>query len=170
MISFFFLICRKRGLLWLSPLFIVAAGRWPNRHKILRSWWIGGRFGLISLGSSQHQHKSKGSDFCWVSNFYEMGKMVEKAGRCLKTVFFMVAMLVSLLVSSLPVLVSIVDVFVPTFLLSSFTCLTCYTFNDHLTRYSFKTSLTDIPLVSLLRSFLVICMYPSSFLSLLFFF
>ncbi|KAL0732154.1 hypothetical protein Bca4012_028248 [Brassica carinata] len=91
-----------------------------------------------------------------------MGKMVEKAGRCLKTVFFMVAMLVSLLVSSLPVLVSIVDVFVPTFLLSSFTCLTCYTFNDHLTRYSFKTSLTDIPLVSLLRSFLVICVYSLS--------
>ncbi|CAH8355996.1 unnamed protein product [Eruca vesicaria subsp. sativa] len=91
-----------------------------------------------------------------------MGKMVEKMGRCIKTVFFMVAMLVSLLVSSLPVLVSIVDVFVPTFLLSSFTCLTCYSFNDHLTRYSFKTSLTDIPFVSLLRSFLVICVYSLS--------
>ncbi|CAF2141065.1 BnaA02g19850D [Brassica napus] len=91
-----------------------------------------------------------------------MGKVVEKLGRCLKTVFFMVAMLVSLLVSSLPVLVAIGDVLVPTFLLSSFTCLTCYTFKDHLSKYSFKTSLTDIPLVSLLRSFLLICVYSLS--------
>ena len=91
-----------------------------------------------------------------------MGKVIEKAGRCIKTVFFMVAMLVSLLVSSLPVLVAIGDVFVPTFLLSSFTCLTCYSFNDHLTRYTFKASLTDIPLLSLLRSFLVICVYSLS--------
>lgn len=95
-----------------------------------------------------------------------MGKVVEKLGRCLKTVFFMVAMLVSLLVSSLPVLVAIGDVLVPTFLLSSFTCLTCYSFKEHLSRYSFKSSLTDIPLVSLVRSFLVICTFRRpSFLS-----
>ncbi|KAL9312346.1 putative haloalkane dehalogenase [Arabidopsis thaliana] len=94
-----------------------------------------------------------------------MGKgwiMVEKARRCLRTVFFMVAMLVSLLVSSLPVLVAIGDVLVPTFLLSSFTCLTCYGFKEHLSRYAFKSSLTDIPLVSLVRSFLVICVYSLS--------
>lgn len=89
-----------------------------------------------------------------------MGKgwfMVEKARRCLRTLFFMVAMLVSLLVSSLPLLVAIGDVLVPTFLLSSFTCLTCYGFKEHLSRYAFKSSLTDIPLVSFVRSFLVIC-------------
>ncbi|EFH64096.1 hydrolase, alpha/beta fold family protein [Arabidopsis lyrata subsp. lyrata] len=94
-----------------------------------------------------------------------MGKgwfIVEKARRCLRTVFFMVAMLVSLLVSSLPVLVAIGDVLVPTFLLSSFTCLTCYGFKEHLSRYAFKSSLTDIPLVSLVRSFLVICVYSLS--------
>ncbi|KAJ4909027.1 alpha/beta-Hydrolases superfamily protein [Raphanus sativus] len=88
--------------------------------------------------------------------------MVEKLGRCVKTVFFMVAMLVSLLVSSLPVLVAIGDVLVPTFLLSSFTCLTCYSFHHHLSRYSFKSSLTDIPLLSLLRSFLLISVYSLS--------
>lgn len=95
-----------------------------------------------------------------------MGKcwfMVEKARRCVRTVFFMVAMFMSLLVSSLPVLVAIVDVLVPTFLLSSFTCLTCYGFKEHLTRYAFKSSLTDIPLVSLIRSFLVICKLSPSF-------
>ncbi|XP_010417729.1 PREDICTED: uncharacterized protein LOC104703416 [Camelina sativa] len=94
-----------------------------------------------------------------------MGKgwfMVDKARRCLRTLFFMVAMLVSLLVSSLPVLVAIGDVLVPTFLLSSFTCLTCYGFKEHLTRYAFKSSLTDIPLVSLVRSFFVICVYSLS--------
>ncbi|XP_024008200.1 uncharacterized protein LOC18008218 isoform X2 [Eutrema salsugineum] len=94
-----------------------------------------------------------------------MGKgwfLVEKARRCLRTVFFMFAMLVSLLVSSLPVLVAIGDVLVPTFLLSSFTCLTCYGFKEHLSRYAFKSSLTEIPLVSLVRSFLVICVYSLS--------
>ncbi|KFK42427.1 hypothetical protein AALP_AA2G254700 [Arabis alpina] len=91
-----------------------------------------------------------------------MGKGVEKLRRCLRTVFFMVAMLVSLLVSSLPVLVAIGDVLVPSFLLSSFTCLTCYGFKEHLNRYCFKSSLTDIPIVSLVRSFLVICVYSLS--------
>ncbi|EOA33527.1 hypothetical protein CARUB_v10019931mg [Capsella rubella] len=94
-----------------------------------------------------------------------MGKgwlMVEKARRWLRTLFFMVAMLVSLLLSSLHILVAIGDVLVPTFLLSSFTCLTCYGFKDHLSRYAFKSSLTDIPLVSLVRSFLAICVYSLS--------
>uniref|UniRef100_A0A1J3H0G7 Putative hydrolase YugF n=1 Tax=Noccaea caerulescens TaxID=107243 RepID=A0A1J3H0G7_NOCCA len=88
--------------------------------------------------------------------------MVEKARRCLRTVFFMVAMLASLLVSSLPLLVAIGDVLVPSFLLSSFTCLTCYGAKEHLSRYGFKRSLTDIPIVSVVRSFLVICVYSLS--------
>lgn len=83
--------------------------------------------------------------------------LVEKARRCLRTVFFMVAMLASLLVSSLPLLVAIGDVLVPSFLLSSFTCVTCYGAKEHLRRYGFKRSLTDIPIVSVVRSFLVIC-------------
>ncbi|AEE29329.1 unnamed protein product [Arabidopsis thaliana] len=85
--------------------------------------------------------------------------LVEKARRCLRTVFFMVAMLASLLVSSLPLLVAIGDVLVPSFLLSSFTCVTCYGAKEHLRRYGFKRSLTDIPIVSVVRSFLVICIY-----------
>ncbi|XP_010537960.1 PREDICTED: uncharacterized protein LOC104812487 [Tarenaya hassleriana] len=94
-----------------------------------------------------------------------MGKgwfVVEKTRRCARTLFFMVAMVASLLVSSLPVLVAIVDVLVPSFLLSSFTCLTCYGVKEHLRRYGFKSSLTDIPLVSVVRSFLVICVYSLS--------
>ncbi|KAB5563958.1 hypothetical protein DKX38_004012 [Salix brachista] len=89
---------------------------------------------------------------CW-------GVAVEKARRCVRTVIFMVAMVASLLVSSMPVLVAIGDVVVPFFLVSSFTCLTCYGFKSHLRKYSFKSSFTDIPLVSLIRSFLIICVY-----------
>jgi len=89
---------------------------------------------------------------CW-------GVAAEKARRCVRTVIFMVAMVASLLVSSMPVLVAIGDVVVPFFLVSSFTCLTCFGFKSHLRKYSFKSSFTDIPLVSLIRSFLIICEY-----------
>ncbi|XP_050232838.1 uncharacterized protein LOC126681336 [Mercurialis annua] len=85
--------------------------------------------------------------------------MVDKARRCVRTVIFMVAMVASLLVSSMPVLVAVGDVIVPCVLVTSFSCLSCYGFKEHLHKYSFKSSLTDIPLVSVFRSFLIICVY-----------
>lgn len=87
------------------------------------------------------------------------GFFLEKVRRCVRTVFFMVAMVASLLVSSLPVLVAIGDIMVPCVLISSFTCVTCYGFKDHLHRYAFKSSLTDIPLVSFIRSLIITCVY-----------
>ncbi|KAF7843293.1 putative hydrolase yugF [Senna tora] len=87
------------------------------------------------------------------------GQCFEKVRRCIRTVFFMVAMLASLLVTSLPVLVAVVDVLVPCVLISSFTCVRCYGFKEHLRRYTFKSSLTDIPLVSVIRSLIIICVY-----------
>ena len=86
------------------------------------------------------------------------GFFVDKIRRCLRTLFFMVAMLASLLVSSLPVLVAIGDMLVPCILISSFTCVRCYGFKEHLRRYAFKSSLTDIPFVSMIRSLIIICM------------
>lgn len=86
------------------------------------------------------------------------GFFVDKIRRCLRTLFFMVAMLASLLVSSLPVLVAIGDMLVPCILISSFTCVRCYGFKEHLHRYAFKSSLTDIPFVSMIRSVIIICM------------
>ncbi|CAL2245690.1 unnamed protein product [Prunus armeniaca] len=83
------------------------------------------------------------------------GYFLEKVRRCVRTVFFMVAMVASLLVSSLPVLVAIGDMLVPCVLISSFTCVTCYGFKEHLHRYAFKSSLTDIPLVSFIRSLII---------------
>ncbi|KAF9689924.1 hypothetical protein SADUNF_Sadunf01G0142800 [Salix dunnii] len=85
--------------------------------------------------------------------------VVEKVRRCVRTVIFMVAMVASLLVSSIPMLVAIGDVVVAFVLVSSFSCLTCYGFKSHLYRYSFKSSFTDIPIISLIRSFLIICVY-----------
>lgn len=83
---------------------------------------------------------------------------LERLRRIVRTVFFMVAMVASLLVSSLAVLVAVGDVLVPCVLISSFTCVRCYGFKEHLRRYAFKSSLTDIPLVSVVRSVIIICM------------
>lgn len=86
----------------------------------------------------------------------------ERLRRCLRTVFFMLAMVASLLVQCLPLLVAIGDVLVPCVLVSSFTCVRCYSFKQHLRRYAFKSSLIDIPLVSVLRSLLITCVYSLS--------
>ena len=64
----------------------------------------------------------------------------------------MVAMVVSPLVSSLPLLIALGDVLVPFVLISSFTCIECYSLKEHLWWYAFKSSLTDIPLVFVVRS------------------
>lgn len=85
--------------------------------------------------------------------------MLEKMKRFLKIIYFMVAMLASLLVLSAPLIVAIGDVLVPSVLISSFTCVKCYSFKEHLNRYAFKSSLTDIPLVSVLRSLIITCVY-----------
>ncbi|KEH28729.1 putative haloalkane dehalogenase [Medicago truncatula] len=85
--------------------------------------------------------------------------LLEKLWRCIRTVFFVVALVVSLIVTSLPVVVAVVDVLVPCVLISNFTCVNCYSFKQLLRRYSFKSSLMDIPLVSVLRSFIIICVY-----------
>ncbi|KAK6264000.1 Alpha/beta hydrolase fold-1 - like 10 [Theobroma cacao] len=85
--------------------------------------------------------------------------VVEKGRRIVRTAFFMVAMLASLLASSLPLLVAVGDIMVPFLLLSSFTCVTCYGFNQQFRRYAFKNSLADIPLVSILRSIIITCVY-----------
>ncbi|KAG9157391.1 hypothetical protein Leryth_026658 [Lithospermum erythrorhizon] len=87
------------------------------------------------------------------------GGVVEKVKRFLRIIWFIVAMVASLLVISAPVLVAIGDVAVAYVVVSNFTCIRCYSFKEHLGRYHFKSSLTDIPLVSLIRSFVITCVY-----------
>ncbi|KAL0425075.1 UNVERIFIED_CONTAM: hypothetical protein Sradi_1042300 [Sesamum radiatum] len=81
----------------------------------------------------------------------------EKVRRSVRTVYFMVAMVSSLVVVSLPVVVAIVDAVLPCLLIPSFTCVKCYSFREHLERYAFKSSLMDIPLVSIVRSLIITC-------------
>ncbi|KAL6996545.1 hypothetical protein U1Q18_006679 [Sarracenia purpurea var. burkii] len=83
----------------------------------------------------------------------------EKVRRFVRTIYFMVAMVVSLLVLSAPLLVAMVDILVSCVLIPNFICIRCYSFKDHLHRYSFKNSLTDIPLVSVIRSLIITCVY-----------
>ncbi|GAB2269460.1 hypothetical protein Dimus_004378 [Dionaea muscipula] len=83
----------------------------------------------------------------------------ERVKRGLRTVFFLAAMVASLLVQCLPVLVALGDVVAPCVLISSFTCVKCYGFREHLRRYAFKSSLIDIPFVSVVRSLIVTCVY-----------
>ncbi|KAI3775036.1 hypothetical protein L1987_49604 [Smallanthus sonchifolius] len=87
------------------------------------------------------------------------GGLFEKLWRFVRTIYFMVVMVASLLVLSLPVLVAIGDVLVPCVLISSFTCVNCYSFKEHLHRYSFRSSLTDVPVVSIIRSLVITCVY-----------
>ncbi|KAM7483684.1 hypothetical protein LguiB_008267 [Lonicera macranthoides] len=84
---------------------------------------------------------------------------LEKLRRFVRTLYFMVAMVASLLVLSLPLLVAIGDILVPCALISSFTCVSCHSFKEHLRMYAFKSSLTDIPFVSIIRSLIIICVY-----------
>ncbi|KAL2493425.1 alpha/beta-Hydrolases superfamily protein [Abeliophyllum distichum] len=83
----------------------------------------------------------------------------EKVWRGVRTAYFMVTMLASLLLVSLPLVVAIGDVVVPCLLISSFTCVNCYSFREHLRRYAFKSSLMDIPFVSIIRSLIITCVY-----------
>ncbi|KAK9149748.1 hypothetical protein Scep_008505 [Stephania cephalantha] len=84
---------------------------------------------------------------------------LERIRRCVRTVFFMLTMVVSLLILSAPVLVAIGDVLVPWLLLPSFICVRCHSFKEHLRRYGFRSSLIDIPLVSVVRSLVITCVY-----------
>ncbi|KAL8056205.1 hypothetical protein ABFX02_04G104300 [Erythranthe guttata] len=83
----------------------------------------------------------------------------EKFRRGVRTVYFMVAMMSSLVVVSLPVVVAIGDAVLPCLLIPSFACVKCYSFREHLERYAFRSSLMDIPLVSIVRSLIIICVY-----------
>ncbi|CAI9773646.1 unnamed protein product [Fraxinus pennsylvanica] len=83
----------------------------------------------------------------------------DKVRRVVRTVYFVVALVASLVVMSLPVMVAISDVVVMCLLILSFTCFNCYSFREHLQRYGFKSSLTDIPLVSTIRSLIITYLY-----------
>ncbi|CAL1387605.1 unnamed protein product [Linum trigynum] len=89
----------------------------------------------------------------------------EKSKRVLrgvKTVFFIIVMIFSFLVFSAPVLLVIADTLLPASLLSaslSPSSLSFSTLAADLSNYDFRYSLVDIPLVSILRSAVIFCVY-----------
>jgi len=86
------------------------------------------------------------------------GGGVETAKRVYRTLFFIIFMLGSLLILSMPLLVSIADIAIPCTLLSTFTCCeSCFSFRIDWSNYSFRSSLVDIPFVSLVHSVAAIC-------------
>ncbi|XP_061351771.1 uncharacterized protein LOC133296735 [Gastrolobium bilobum] len=88
----------------------------------------------------------------------------EKSKRILrgvKTLFFLINMVISLLLFSVPVLLVIADALVPSALLSALspTSLSLQTLFSHFENYDFRYSLIDIPLVSIIRSLVIFCVY-----------
>ncbi|KAJ4977880.1 hypothetical protein NE237_008660 [Protea cynaroides] len=79
--------------------------------------------------------------------------------RGLKTLFFLVTMLISLLLFCAPVLLVIADALLPSAILSTSLPLSFGTFSSHLRNYNFRYSLIDIPLISISRSAVIICAY-----------
>ncbi|GMY08209.1 hypothetical protein FCV25MIE_03448 [Fagus crenata] len=83
--------------------------------------------------------------------------------RAVKTLFFLITMLISLLLFSAPVLLVIADTLLPSALLSASlspsSSLSLQTLSSHLQNYDFRYSLIDIPLISIIRSAIIICVY-----------
>ncbi|XP_058181889.1 uncharacterized protein LOC131300186 [Rhododendron vialii] len=81
--------------------------------------------------------------------------------RGVKTLFFLFTMLISLLVFSAPVIVAIADALLPSALLSagSLSPNPPPSYVTVLRNYDFRFSLIDIPLISLIRSAVILCVY-----------
>nr|AFK47256.1 unknown [Medicago truncatula] len=81
--------------------------------------------------------------------------------RVVKTLFFLITMILSLLLFSAPVLLVIADALLPSALLSTLSpvSLSLTTLSSHFHNYDFRYSLIDIPLVSIIRSFIIFCVY-----------
>ncbi|KAK4436519.1 hypothetical protein Salat_0815600 [Sesamum alatum] len=82
--------------------------------------------------------------------------------RWIKALFFLITMFISLLLFSAPILLVIADALLPSAFLSaslSPSSLTLHTFSSHLNNYDFRHSLIDIPLLSILRSAIILCVY-----------
>ncbi|XP_019456810.1 PREDICTED: uncharacterized protein LOC109357351 [Lupinus angustifolius] len=75
--------------------------------------------------------------------------------RVIKTLFFLITMLMSLLLFSAHILIVIADAFIPSVLLYALSLQTLLHFDN----YDFRDSLIDIPLVSIIRSLIIFCVY-----------
>ncbi|KAL1808990.1 hypothetical protein ACET3Z_025980 [Daucus carota] len=81
--------------------------------------------------------------------------------RGIKTFFFFIYMLFSFLLFSAPVLLVIADTLIPSsaFLSASPAPFSLPTLYSLLAEYDFRNSLIDIPLISIIRSAVILCVY-----------
>ncbi|XP_015931332.1 uncharacterized protein LOC107457678 [Arachis duranensis] len=87
--------------------------------------------------------------------------------RVVKTLFFLITMIMSLLLISAPTILVIADALLPSALLSVFSSSSLLsppssiktTLFSHLQNYDFRYSLVDIPLLSIARSLVIFCVY-----------
>ncbi|KAK8638753.1 hypothetical protein V6N13_137164 [Hibiscus sabdariffa] len=80
--------------------------------------------------------------------------------RVVKTVVFLITMAFSFLLFSAPVVLVIADALLPSALFSaSLSTLSFETFSSYFDNYNFRYSLIDIPLISIIRSAIIICVY-----------
>ena len=76
--------------------------------------------------------------------------------------FFLITMVISFLLFSAPVFLVIADTLLPSALLSaslSPSSLSFKTLSSHFSNYDFRYSLIDIPLISIIRSAVILCKY-----------
>ncbi|XP_076911932.1 uncharacterized protein LOC143570069 [Bidens hawaiensis] len=93
----------------------------------------------------------------------------KKALRGFKTLFFLVTMIISFMFFSAPILFAVADALLPTALLSASLSPPlsdspkAFSFiqplNSHLINYDFRYSLIDIPIISIIRSAIILCVY-----------
>ncbi|CAA2934333.1 uncharacterized protein LOC111377645 [Olea europaea subsp. europaea] len=82
--------------------------------------------------------------------------------RWIKTLFFLITMLISLLLFSAPIFLAIADALIPSILFSvsfSSSLLTHQTLSSYLNNYDYRYSLVDIPIISIVRSAIILCVY-----------
>ncbi|GMH15398.1 hypothetical protein Nepgr_017239 [Nepenthes gracilis] len=82
--------------------------------------------------------------------------------RAIKTIFFLITLSFSFLVVSAPVFLAVADTLLPSALFSASLSplfLSPQTISSHLNNYDFRYSLIDIPLISIIRSIVIICVY-----------
>ena len=87
--------------------------------------------------------------------------------RCIKTIFVLFTMFLSFILFSAPIFLSVADAVLPSIILSSFFSLlrlSPSTVSSHISNYDFRYSLVDIPLISIIRSAIILCKYPHKLL------
>ncbi|CAN7128524.1 unnamed protein product [Brassica rapa subsp. narinosa] len=82
--------------------------------------------------------------------------------RCIKTIFVLFTMFLSFILFSAPIFLSVADAVLPSIILSSFSSLlrlSPASVSSHISNYDFRYSLIDIPLISIIRSSIILCVY-----------